>query len=306
MKPVLILVDGMNIANRSVAAQEIVTRFPADTAEFYECGEQVLPYFYVRMMRDVLEKQKSVVIESSWRDDYVLDLMKGEVKIPSEFRRMLDRIALGCDAVVAYCYSDSRSYASRLATYEQMRPTIQAMEAAWNLAPTNGLQTVKINTSDEGYKIDVDALMDRVRYMERNAGPGIGAWNPGRVVLLVGDRHGPSIQPYKVDTNLAFCDMAKAGSSYWLSQQLESASILEEKLYWINAYDKDGQPTDPNFVQALRPITVLSLGDFAAKWCDSNHIRHEGFRHPQFHKRFMFKDPYPLIDRLKELMEELK
>jgi hypothetical protein len=297
----------MNIANRSAVAQEILSRFAKDTVEFYECAD-TMPYFYVRMMRDVLEGGKSVVIENSWRDDYVLEAMGESAKIPKEYRRMLDRLALGCNAVIAYCRADTRTYAANLnknLSYEVMKTLIDKMDSVWAKLESRGLAIVTINSSDSGFKTDVDALFDRANYHIRNSGPGIGLWNPGKVILLVGDRHGPSIQPYKVDMNIAFCDMAKAGSSHWLSAQLDLMDIPESRLYWINAYDSVGAATHSDFVGRLYPITVLSLGDNAKRWCDTNHIRHEPFTHPQYHKRFHSKEPYPLIARLKELIDEL-
>lgn len=308
MKPSLFLIDGMNIANRTMVAYELRGKFPKDTVEYYDCGDQTLPYFYVRMMRDVLEKQKSVIIESSWRDQYVLHAMGEPTSMPVEFMRMLDRIALGCDAIIGYCRADTNTYARNLRaplSYDTIKDTVHKMHTSWEALDNRGLSCVPINTQDVGFKTDLEILWDRAEIQSRNVGPGIGRWTKGSV-LIVGDKHGPSIQPYKVDMNIAFCDMAKAGSSFWLSQQLASAEIPERKLYWINAYNAKDEPTDSSFVQELSPISVISLGDNAARWCADNHIRHEQFQHPQYHKRFNFNEPYPLIARLAELTGELK
>lgn len=307
MKPALILVDGMNIANRSAVAKEILGRMDPEQVEFYQCADVQLPHMYVRMMRDVLDRRKSAVIESSWRDQYVLAALGHPAKMHRAFTRMLDRLAFGCGGVSAYCYADGRTYAKNLPegnSYQALEPMILKMHDAWEDLSFMGFPMIYINTSDDGFKTDVDAMMERLDIISGyNVGPGIGNWNPGKVVLLVGDRHGPSIQPYRVDMNIAFCDMAKAGSSYWLSEQLEEAGIQEQHLYWINAFDQDGAPTDPTFVGLLQPVAVLTLGDSAARWCDGNQIRCEQFTHPQYHKRFQHNTPYPMIARLKELVK---
>jgi hypothetical protein len=308
MRPTLILVDGMNIANRSIVAQDIVQRFPKDQVEFYSCGELIYPYVYVRMMRDVLDKRKSVVIESSWRDEYVVERMGDKPSMPRQMTRMLDRIALGCDAVVAFCVADSRTYAenvNQFSSYDKMRDLIDRMESAWREINHESPYPIKVVlTQDDNYKIDIDILMDQLMFRsDLNEGPGIGRWAPGEVVLMVGDRHGPSIQPYKVDMNLAFCDMAKAGSSFWLSDQLDKGGIDEKSLYWINAFDSDGNPTEPRFIALLRPKAIVTLGDSAARWAETCQLQFNRFAHPQFHKRFQHNEPYPLIEKLKELVK---
>jgi hypothetical protein len=214
---------------------------------------------------------------------------------------MLDRIALGANGIIALCLGNQQMYLTHLD--KKFSQEVQEAHSYWQSLDTMGLQRVTISTWTD-YGDDIELLMDKVLiHSGKNIGPGIGNWEPGTVVLLIGDRHGPSIQPYATNFNLAFCDMAKAGSSFWLSNQLEANKIPEHQLYWINAYDKDGVPTDPSFVRRLQPLAVLSMGDSAARWCQSNALAHESFTHPQYHKRFHFNEPYPLIEKLKELLK---
>jgi hypothetical protein len=311
MKPCVILVNGVGVSNRRTVAKNIAARFPEAEVERYECDELTPPHLYVHMMRDALEGRKSVVIENGWHSDAILDSLGSKYKCVKQFRRMLDRIAVGVNAQVALCEADSRTYAKNWAEispntpYASIADMIETLDNAW-YALSHGLVQTRINTSDDGYKQDIDLLIDRAQLTAgTNKGPGIGNWDPGHVVLLIGDRHGPSIQPYKVDYNIAFCDMAKAGSSYWLSDKLDEASIPETRLYWINAFDSKDEPADPSFIEHLKPAAVLCLGDIAARWCATNKIRHEPFTHPQYHKRFQFNAPYPLIERLKQIVGEL-
>lgn len=311
MKPCVILIDGMNVARRGEVAKAIVKRFKAEEVESYFCGSDAPAHLYVHMMRDALEGRKSVVIENGWRAEALMEVMGERTHIGKQFRRMLDRIALGVNAQIAYCTADTRTYAANWTSfrpdveYGTMAPLIERMHQAWESLPAEGLKLTRIHTNS-GFDEDIELLMDRARLLSGgNSGPGIGAWNPGNVVLLIGDRHGPSIQPYQVEFNLAFCDMAKAGSSYWLCSQLEEFKIQERHLYWINAFDKTGAPTDPEFLHRLRPIAILSMGDSAERWCTQYGVPHEQFTHPQYHKRFHFRQPYPLAQRLVELVSKL-
>lgn len=313
MKPCVILVDGMSIANRNSVAKAIEAQFPKDQVERYECNDETPSHLYIHMMKDALEGSKSVIIENGWRADSVLEQMGEKFKTVKQFRRMLDRVALAVNAQVAYCVADSRTYAKNWAhlkpdvPYERVAQMIERMARGWEVLDSSGLPVTKINTSDDLYTYDIEILIERAQIKAKsNKGPGIGNWEPGKVVLLVGDRHGPSIQPYRVDWNLAFCDMAKAGSSYWLSDQLDKGEISEKHLYWINAFNSSDEATNPSFIEYLKPVSVLSLGDIAARWCQINHIRYEPFKHPQFHKRFQFNEPYPMIDRLRQLVSELE
>lgn len=294
----------MNIANRSMVARQIAIRF--GDCVLYECNDSTPAFDYVNMMSDVLDERQSVIIENGWRAEYVLGAMGQPTKIPIPVKRMLDRIALGCSAKIAYCYADTRTYAenvNKISSYDKMKDLIVQMHEQWEwLISAQNLSVTKINTSDPGFILDLDLLEDQVKiFNELNLGPGIGRWKISGVVLLVGDKHGPSLQPYQVNSNIAFCDMAKVGSSFWLSQKLDEANIPEDRLYWINSYDKSNLPTNSEFVHKLNPITILALGDVAAGWCEKNQLRYEPFSHPQYHKRFKFSDPYPLIERLKEL-----
>lgn len=309
MKACLILVDGLTIAKRSEVAKEIERRFPKDAVDRYQCDNDTPAHLYVHMMRGVLENGRSAIIENGWRADAVLDSLGDKFKVPRQFRRMLDRIALAVNGQVAMCHAGMNKYAENWAVANSDRPFmdivegVEKIEKAWKSLPLNGLKQTIIHTGDMSFMEDIDLLLDRAKLKAgNNIGPGIGNWSPGEVVLMVGDRHGPSIQPYQINFNLAFCDMAKAGSSYWLSDKLDEGQIPEERLYWINAYDKNGQETSVEFVEWLKPIAIFTLGDSAAKWCEKHRLRHEQFTHPQWHKRFMHHSPYPLISRLRDVV----
>ena len=135
-----------------------------------------------------------------------------------------------------------------------------------------------------------------------NQGPGGGAWRPGESVLLIGDR--PNTKSHEDGIHqVPFVAFNGVGCSEWLTNQLDLFGISEELLYWVNAYDHNGIPTHGDFLNDLDPTKIITLGARAQAWF--NDIGRGGVEpvnvpHPQYHKRFYSKHPYPLIEELKK------
>lgn len=130
-----------------------------------------------------------------------------------------------------------------------------------------------------------------------NRGPGAGAYRRG-AVLLVGER--PHVaRSGQLKHRLPFVSFDGAGCAPWLAEQLELAGVPETDLYWVNAYDALGVPTDPAFVRDLQPRKVVALGKQAAEWCRDAGLSFVEVPHPQFWKRFKSGEPYPLLDVLR-------
>lgn len=131
-----------------------------------------------------------------------------------------------------------------------------------------------------------------------NRGPGAGAYRPGAVALLVGERPGTA-RSGALRHRLPFVTFAGVGCAPWLAEQLESAEIPENALYWINAYDAINTPTAAAFLADLRPRVIVALGRLAARWCGDAGVRYEEAPHPQHWKRFRAREPYPLLSVLR-------
>lgn len=150
---------------------------------------------------------------------------------------------------------------------------------------------------------DVDAVLDQA-HEERwlNAGPGSGAWRPGKVTLLVGDRPNNGVHG-DLKHKLPFFSLHSGGCSQWLAQQLEDAGVPESELYWVNSADARGVDTDAAFLRELRPKRIIAMGDYAQRWVSTylpagmESLCH-GVAHPQYHKRFKHGQTYPLLDLL--------
>lgn len=119
-------------------------------------------------------------------------------------------------------------------------------------------------------------------------------------VLLVGDRPAPDAPD---DPQFHYTPFgAEHHSSLWLNLQLHQARIPEERLFWANAFDHKGNPSDPSILQ--HSVQLVALGGNANKWIRENkHLGHWQFQHPQAWKRFHSKEPYPLIECLSLLCQ---
>jgi hypothetical protein len=127
------------------------------------------------------------------------------------------------------------------------------------------------------------------------AGPGLGAWRPGAVALLVGDRPGPGWRGARLP-NWPFISALRTGCSGWLAQHLEDASVGEHQLYWINAMGPGpaAEETDPAFLDELRPRVVVALGRNAAAWCRTHCGAFEQVHHPSHWQRWHAGQRYML------------
>lgn len=280
----LILVDGPVSNFRTQVAEELSNLYHAMHARG---NIATTPETYVRMMAQAIDNQRAVIIECSWvtqeRHAHMLPEIAHTVfQKHMAQRRMLDRLALGRDALC-----------------------VQAMDLNSTLMPYWGrlpiMDSLWATGWDEYLLVDIENML----CMKSNKGPGIGRFAPGEVVLLVGDQHGDTAQPYNVQRNIAFCSMSGKGCSEWLTEQLIAANISERDLYWINAREPKpggGRATSWDFLDELMPKAIIALGDMAASWCRASGRPYEQVQHPQSWKRFHYREEYPLITMLQEIL----
>lgn len=163
-----------------------------------------------------------------------------------------------------------------------------------------------VGTTDDKRHITLVGSEDvRNRALERfylgrktKAPVGAGNYTPGVKVMLIGER---TSHPEKCKFHAPFCSVK--ASSGWLNKLLCEANIDEKDLFWVNALDNDGTPVDLGTMHAyLKPGVIFALGKVAERQLDSYNLDYVAFAHPQYWKRFRSKQPYPLIDALKELI----
>lgn len=140
-------------------------------------------------------------------------------------------------------------------------------------------------------------VLNRYALGRRTKAPvGAGNYVTGVKVFLVGER---TSHPEKNKLHAPFCSI-KACSG-WLNKLLCEAGIDERDLFWVNALDNDGTPVDLGAMHAyLQPGVTFALGKVAEERLKVYNLKYTAFAHPQYWKRFKHKEPYPLIEALKQ------
>lgn len=214
--------------------------------------------------------------------------------------RMLERVLLSMQAVLVCAQTDyetTEQLFKERQDQELLKSTKLLKESwsAFHLLFTNNIMPSlpKVKYDFQTFSpSDIKAAIESCRPLE-NKGPGIGHWNPGKSILMVGE------QPNAKTTTHGWPFVAGGESSLWLAQELDKAKVREDQLYWVNALDAQGIETSPIFLNHLEPRTVIALGKAAEIWC-KKHLPGRGAQlfaipHPQFWKRFKSPtDMYPL------------
>ena len=283
----VILVDGPKSSERAAVAEQLAYELHA----YHHVGRiSTLPDTYVRMMTPAIDNERHVVIECSWitQRTHAPLMPAAWLRMFNDYmaqRLMLDRLALGCSGISVQIFDH---------THE--------LFDIWSERPASAVPSVHILRANAEL-----AMAVAVPFMQRqllNKGPGIGRWAPGHVVLLVGDQHGDTDQPYHVQRNIAFCSMSGVGCSEWLTAKL--ADIGEQQLYWINAKEPGGRSTSPAFIQELMPRRIIALGQMAVLWCKRSGYPYTVIPHPQYWERFHYKEEYPLAQCILEALHGSK
>jgi hypothetical protein len=150
-------------------------------------------------------------------------------------------------------------------------------------------------TDKESQKIGLRRLYDRILNTSINSEFDNFAGNPNKCeIILVGEKPSRS-SPFR--KTLPFLDFT--ASSGWLNRHLDQNGINENSLLWVNAYNLDDSPNDSNIIKNLES-PVICLGSKAHHWCALHGIKAFKTYHPQYWKRFRLKEPYPLIEMIKQ------
>lgn len=319
MKRVIIL-DGPDGGGKTTLADALAPRIRAVQINHGPYPEIILPTLWLKYFYSMLPAYAglhNVILDRAWPAEpiYGAAFRGGKTRITPWQRRILERIALGLDAVfvlalppfetclAAWAARKGREYLEKA---EQLRAVWEGYFALSRGGYGMPLQHYWYDrTGPLSLERALDHLADETNW-SRNAGPGVGSWSPRSSVLIVGERPGGVGGPFAP----AFCGTSPTGVSAWLADRLEAAEISESELYWINAYagPKDDCPTPPYFVEELEPKAVFLLGRAASAWWEKNFTTRTKvfeFDHPQYWKRFHHHEPYPLIATLKKEVENV-
>lgn len=264
-------------------------------------GETKIAWHYLQSMN-----KQNCFLDRAWHAEpiYGTAYRRGIDRIGIASRRMLDRVALSQQGVVIKCLPPFETCAKAFLS----RPGKEYLDSVDQLRHVYDLYAVKFITDLPTIKYDYTTMpmpqlleqLSAARPLE-NKGPGIGHWKPGQVTLIISDRM--NIGSSKTKKDQPFVSFNEGGCSAWLANGLEAAGIYEQQLYWVNAKNVvTGRWTSPEFIEVLRPISIIALGRNAAAWCGKHGLECKIIPHPQFWKRFKSHLEYPLFPLLQEVL----
>lgn len=291
----LTIFEGPDGSGKSTAAREYAEQSGAKYVHFPALPRvnRNLARMYVEAMLPAVLGYQDVVFDRSWLSEmpYGLAFREGFDRMTYATRRMLERLAMRCGAVVIMCDPG----------WKVVRDNFMARKHLEMLDNDTQLKTVY----DLYAKQQTSLPIIKHSYLNQHGGalPEIlieserpichpldmataGNWQ-GKYVLI-----GESFAERKeLDAwyQWPFASFSNEGCSQWLTAHLP---VGEDKLLWVNA------DQDLSFLYDLKPKQIIALGSAAYGQLYKLKVTATQVPHPQHHKRFGSNKPYALIELL--------
>lgn len=235
------------------------------------------------------DNQKTVVImDRSWLSEpvYGAALRGGQDRIGVAQRRMLERIALKCGAMVVLCRPPWEVVKT---TWERRKGVELVKEERWLREVYDGYAKVRsdLDVLDYDYTQPVAPKEQLFTYVMQRLGTyrppaaGIGQWGV-QSTLLVTDHVNA------LGSDMPFVSFHEGGCSAWLARKLEEWRVPECNLYWVNA-----SQLAPDFMgRDDAPKKVVALGKVGAAWCMKAGLEFTEVEHPYYWKQSHHNDEY--------------
>lgn len=260
---------------------------------------------YLESMLPALMGYQPVVLDRSWLSEpiYGSVMRQGHDRIGLVHRRMLERAALRCGAMVINCLPPwpcvDQTYQRRHAT--EYVNTKTKMKQVYNIYTQLAQQTDLSVTQFSYVKHPSKAqTLAAIRTFLTGASTphltscrSAGALNAK--IVLVGDQ----LAEVKAHDNLyqlPFISWSNHGCSSWLTAQLAKTGLKETQLLYVNAHDQSIINFFAQFTQTdLTRKQFIALGSAASTALTRQGIKHLLVPHPQHWKRFQAQHEYPLL-----------
>lgn len=295
----LTIFEGCDGSGKSRAAQEYARQVGAKYVHFPALPrvKKGLGRMYIEAMLPALLGYQPVVFDRCWLSEvpYGVAFREGQDRLTNACRRMLERVALRCGAVVIHC---STSWEQVLGNYrkrkgqEMLRNETQLRDV-WDMYRQMGthLPVVSYDFTQDQLELTMnraDDLRYRCHPLEVNT-----AGNHDANIVLVGESFAER-KDQDAWYQAPFVSFSGDGCSRWLTDQL--VSIPEHEILWVNA-DQDLSFL-MNYPKYDTSGFIYALGAKAAAELYKLKIRATVVEHPQHHKRFHATRRYDLIDAL--------
>ena len=258
-----------------------------------------LARMYAEGMLPALLGYQDVVFDRCWLSEapYGTVFREGYDRLGDSSRRMLERLALRCGAVVVRCdpgWDAVRESYMRRKHLEMLDNDTQLHQVyeLYQSGPTD-LPEVRFDYTVGFGTLNHDSVEAARTPLHPLGISSAGAWDAN--VVLVGESYGE-----RKDTDplyqWPFASFSRAGCSQWLAHQLDVAEVSERDLLWVNANQ------DLDFLLDLQPGKIVALGNEAVSKLYKLKLQAATVPHPQSWKRFYHKQRYPLINLLQEVL----
>ncbi len=255
---------------------------------------------YLEAMQPALLGYQDVVFDRCWPSEtpYCEAFRNGRDRLTMASRRMLERVAMRCGAVLVHCRPPwknvvdvflSRRNEEMLADDSQLKTVYDR----YGNQPASALPTF-IYDYTRCPDLDLE-IIERLR-LPRHLTDASSAGNLAAKVVLVGESFA---EPKDCDSwhQWPFVSFSKVGCSQWLTNHLHAFDVTERDLLWVNA-DQLEQ------TKWLSSYTFISLGEVAEKKLANIGLTSWSVPHPQYWSRFQRKTTYPLASIIKEVLKK--
>lgn len=303
--------EGPDGSGKSTAAAKYAE---ATGARLVHCGPlprvtaRGLGRYYLEAMAPALDGYEDVVLDRCWISEpiYGRAFRGGLDRLGRAGRRLLERVAMRCDARVVLCLPPWETchanwQARRALGGELLDQEEQYQQVFAQYAPKAAQYRL---TELPTYHYDYTAGQPLSIYSSPMSLHDVDAPTAGHLgakVLLVGDE--PSAPTdYDWLRQYPLCGLHPGGCSRWLAATLHEAFVAESQLLWTNA----NAPRARQVVEAFRATRAgvrIALGDVAARQLKQWDVPAEVVPHPQYWKRFCRGKAYPLVSLLKEVLQ---
>lgn len=289
----LTIFEGPDGGGKSTAAQQYAELTGAKYVHFASLPRvgKNLGRIYVEAMLPALLGYQDVVFDRCWLSEmpYGIAFREGRDRLTGASRRMLERLAMRCGAVVVRCQpaweTVKANYLSR--KHMEMLDNDGQLKTVYDLYANQPTSLPELGYDYTSTLLNPTAIEDLRMPQHPLDVASAGNWH-GRIVLV-----GESFAERKDNDAFyqwPFASFSGEGCSQWLTDQLDLAELDERDILWVNA------DQDLSVLLDLDVDRVIALGDAAYKQLYQLKIMAATVPHPQAWKRFNNKKRYPLFD----------
>ena len=294
----LTIFEGPDGGGKSTAAQAFAKMTGAKYVHFASLPRvnKSLSRMYVEAMLPALLGYQDVVFDRCWLSEmpYGVAFREGKDRLTSGSRRMLERLAMRCGAVVVKCQPGwetvKANYLSR--KHIEMLDNEHQLKTVYDLYADQATDLPMLDydyTKGDLFEVGKLALLIEGLRMRQHPVELASAGNWDARVVLVGESFA---ERKDVDAwyQWPFGSFSGEGCSQWLADQLDLIEVGEDQILWLNS------DQDLSVLYDLEPERIIAMGTEAYQQLYKLKIKAASVQHPQTWKRFNFKQRYPLLD----------